>query len=239
MYQEYLEIVVEHLLENGFSDTLSEAVSIIPAMSESWIYSIVNLSEMRKEDKVKGKKKTPEFINLTQTSKKKLVKSGDKWKKLGGETVSKKTVNPEVSFGRLKQGHRTYRNSYTTGMTMGYAPQPHGTGGINRGKKKSEQTKPYELHIQDAKERARYNARNNSPRIGGMFYSTEIKVKDTDNFNKASKTFTKIQNEIAKKRKQKETRERMNDAGARFNAKRKNTQTRMSRAAERLNSDFL
>lgn len=83
------------------------------------------LVEMRKEDKVKGKKKTPLYVTSTKT-KKRLVpgdpKSGKKWK-IETQTTTHKAVNPPVAIGRFAQGQTPDSHIYN------YKPHPHGKGG--------------------------------------------------------------------------------------------------------------
>ena len=92
------------------------------------------LVEMRKEDKVKGRGKTPLYITGVRKS---IVPagagSGKKWK-----VSQEKTMNPEVASGRFRQG-QTFAGEFNR-----YNPHPHGKGGEGslgrvgwaRGKKK-------------------------------------------------------------------------------------------------------
>jgi hypothetical protein len=99
------------------------------------------LVEMRKEDKVAGKKKTPLTIPVTS---KHVRKDDGSWKVT--KVVTQKP-NPTVQFGRYKQGrgmpgdlgHHHYSTEGGTGggPGFGYKPQPHGEGGALRGVKKS------------------------------------------------------------------------------------------------------
>ena len=100
--------------------------------------------EMRKEDKVKGKEKTPLYVNPKINV---MKKSDDgKWKKETSSRFSGKgRINPVVSMARAKRPS----SKQSFGMS-GYgamandpgAPQPQGTSGgkkgIFRGKKKSD-----------------------------------------------------------------------------------------------------
>lgn len=105
-----------------------------------------NLFEMRKEDKVAGKTKTP----LTVPSGRKSIQpapegSGRKWK-----TTSYTTGNPAVTSGRFRQGARG-------GDAYGYKRHPHGgaadwtEAGTSRGVKKVKgEKKPEAGHITPA-----------------------------------------------------------------------------------------
>jgi hypothetical protein len=99
------------------------------------------LYEMRKEDKVAGKKKTP--LTLPVTTKHVRKDEGGNWKV---KKLVTHRANPEAQMGRFKQGkgmpgdpvHHTYSTEGGTGRGpgFGYRPQPHGEGGALRGKKK-------------------------------------------------------------------------------------------------------
>ena len=99
------------------------------------------LYEMRKEDKVAGKKKTP--LNLTVTTKHVRKDEDGNWKV---KKLDTQRPNPEAQLGRFKQGrgmpgdpvYHTYSTEGGTsrGAGFGYVPQPHGEGGALRGKKK-------------------------------------------------------------------------------------------------------
>jgi len=99
------------------------------------------LYEMRKEDKVAGKKKTP--LNLTVTTKHVRKDEDGNWKV---KKLDTQRPNPEAQMGRFKQGRgmpgdpvqHTYSTEGGTGRGpgFGYVPQPHGEGGALRGKKK-------------------------------------------------------------------------------------------------------
>ena len=83
------------------------------------------LSEMRKEDKVAGKKKTPLYV--TKTSKK-LEKSPEgKWET---KTTTTKRPSEGATFGRSRPLH-AHGSRY-------------GVSGIHRGVKKSQQVQPYQ-----------------------------------------------------------------------------------------------
>ena len=99
------------------------------------------LYEMRKEDKVAGKKKTP--LNLTVTTKHVRKDEDGNWKV---KKLDTQRPNPEAQMGRFRQGrgmpgdpvYHTYSTEGGTsrGAGFGYVPQPHGEGGALRGKKK-------------------------------------------------------------------------------------------------------
>jgi hypothetical protein len=104
-------------------------------LEEAYLY------EMRKEDKVAGKKKTP--LTLPVTTKHARKDESGNWKV---EKLVTQRANPEAQMGRFKQGrgmpgdpvHHTYSTEGGTsrGPGFGYVPQPHGEGGALRGVKK-------------------------------------------------------------------------------------------------------
>lgn len=97
------------------------------------------LDEMRKEDKVAGKKKTPLYLTKKyKTVQKAPEGSGKKWET---RTIEKKQINPTASLGRFKQGKEGGAPAIQAGgthggPTMGYKPHTHGEGGSGRGVKK-------------------------------------------------------------------------------------------------------
>ena len=107
------------------------------------------LHEMRKEDKVAGKKKTP--LTLPVTTKHVRKDEGGSWKV---QSVVSQKPNPEAQMGRFRQGrgmpgdagHHDYSTEGGTsgGAGFGYKPQPHGTGGELRGVKKKDQPAEYQ-----------------------------------------------------------------------------------------------
>jgi hypothetical protein len=120
---------VSHPARNRKMKTFKEFVE------EAYLY------EMRKEDKVAGKKKTPLTLPVTTKHARKDESGNWKVKKLVTHRA-----NPEAQMGRFKQGrgmpgdpvHHTYSTEGGTsrGPGFGYKPQPHGEGGALRGKKK-------------------------------------------------------------------------------------------------------
>ena len=125
------DIILSHLLDEGYADTQEAAEVIMVNMSEEWRDDILEesyISEMRKEDKVAGKKKTPLYIPGKRRSMLRAEPgSGKKWQMSEPEKVK----NPEASFGRFKQGKDL------AGKVMGYGPHPHGEGGRLRGVKQT------------------------------------------------------------------------------------------------------
>ncbi len=94
------------------------------------------LVEMRKEDKVKGKKKTPMYLNLTSKKLEKTPEGGWKMKK-----TEYKRPNPDASIGRMRQGMTASPEDAPRNPGWGterttLRRQPHGSGGEQRGKKK-------------------------------------------------------------------------------------------------------
>jgi hypothetical protein len=104
------------------------------------------LIEMRKEDKVKGKKKTPLYVNPEKDVIQRSPKGN--WKKTRIKQFSGKgVINPVVSQARMKRADytKTLHGSGTSGHT-GHSssgiilnpndpgsPQPHGTSGGKAG----------------------------------------------------------------------------------------------------------
>lgn len=120
---------VSHPARNKKMKTFKEFVE------EAYLY------EMRKEDKVAGKQKTP--LTLPVTTKHARKDESGNWKV---EKLVTHRANPEAQMGRFKQGkgmpgdpvHHTYSTEGGTsgGPGFGYRPQPHGEGGALRGVKK-------------------------------------------------------------------------------------------------------
>lgn len=83
------------------------------------------MTEMRKEDKVKGEKKTPLFVTSTSG---RVVKNPE----TGRSEVKKSTrtaLSPRAAIGRIKQGMKDPLNKYGQPETYGAARHPHGGGG--------------------------------------------------------------------------------------------------------------
>jgi hypothetical protein len=105
-----VELIAEYLLENSYVSSERDAYEFIPYMSDEWLSSILEeclveesslfnlIMEMRKQDKVAGKEKTP----LRIPSDKKRVKKTPE----GGLQVTrdKDVLNPYAALGRAKQG---------------------------------------------------------------------------------------------------------------------------------------
>ena len=94
------------------------------------------LLEMRKEDKVKGKGKTPMYLSLV--SKKAEKTPEGKWEV---KKTEYKRPNPEASVGRMRQGMTASPEDAPRNPGWGterttLRRQPHGSGGEQRGKKK-------------------------------------------------------------------------------------------------------
>jgi hypothetical protein len=95
-----------------------------------------HLYEMRKEDKVKGKGKTPMYLSLTSKKLEKTPEGGWKMKK-----TEYKRPNPDASIGRMRQGMTASPEDAPRNPGWGterttLRRQPHGSGGEQRGKKK-------------------------------------------------------------------------------------------------------
>jgi hypothetical protein len=93
------------------------------------------LTEMRKEDQVKGKKKTPLYINPEKDVIKKSPEG--RWKKTAvKQFAGKGVINPEVSQARMKRpstGASVGHSGYMSSPQDPGAPQPHGTSGGKAG----------------------------------------------------------------------------------------------------------
>lgn len=129
------------------------------------------LVEMRKEDKVAGKKKTP--LTVPVTSKHVRKDAGGAWKVT---SVVTQRPNPTAQLGRYKQGrgmpgdpaHHHYSTEGGTGggPGFGYKPQPHGEGGELRGVKKQRggptpgPTKTPAQKVADNRKKAAYKGYN-------------------------------------------------------------------------------
>jgi hypothetical protein len=121
------DIILSHLLDEGYAETQEAAEVIMVNMSEEWRDSIVeeeNLQEMRKEDKVAGKKKTP----LMVPGKRGTIQRAPEGSQRKWEKITPEVGNPAVSSGRYRQGARG-------GSELGYKRHPHGGehGGMKKG----------------------------------------------------------------------------------------------------------
>jgi len=89
------------------------------------------LVEMRKEDKVKGRKPTPLYVNPERDVVKKDPEG--KWKKTTVKRFAGKgIINPEVSMARMKRPSTNASVGHTGYMSSPQdpgKPQPHGTSG--------------------------------------------------------------------------------------------------------------
>ena len=93
------------------------------------------LVEMRKEDKVKGRKKTPLYVNPERDVVQKSPEG--RWKKTAVKRFAGKgIINPEVSLARMKRpstGASVGHSGYMSSPQDPGAPQPHGTSGGKAG----------------------------------------------------------------------------------------------------------
>jgi hypothetical protein len=109
------------------------------------------LVEMRKEDKVRGEKKTPLTVTVKSGRVEKQPEGGEtKWKLRKSERTS---LTPKAAHGRTKQGMKDPTNPYSgadsAGSTLStYSRHAHGGGGsgakapgVKRGVGKIEQQK--------------------------------------------------------------------------------------------------
>ena len=86
------------------------------------------LVEMRKEDKVKGEKKTPLYKEVGGGRVERQPEGSDtKWRVRKSE---KKGLSPRAATGRMKQGMKDPTNLYASGIEMpGATRHAHGGGG--------------------------------------------------------------------------------------------------------------
>ncbi len=82
------------------------------------------LVEMRKEDKVKGEKKTPLYVSKTSGRVEKTPEGKLEVKK---STIT--SLSPRAAIGRIKQGMKDPRNTYGQPETYGATRHAHGGGG--------------------------------------------------------------------------------------------------------------
>lgn len=132
-----LDLLVEYLVENNLAPSYEDALNIIPAMSDAWMASILEefstedsdlfdfIMEMRKEDKVKGKGKTPLNIEVRSN---KLQKVDGKWGR-----PTRTMMNPDAYTGRYNQGTLAINKGF---LPKDIRPNPHGENGRLRGVKK-------------------------------------------------------------------------------------------------------
>jgi hypothetical protein len=82
------------------------------------------LVEMRKEDKVKGEKKTPLYVSKTSGRVEKTPEG-----KLEVKKSTRTSLSPRAATGRIKQGMKNPLNTYSQPETYGAARHAHGGGG--------------------------------------------------------------------------------------------------------------
>lgn len=104
-----VDLIADYLVENLYASNIIDAYRLIPCISDEWMDIIIEeveslIVEMRKEDKVKGKTKTPLYLgSKSNTRVEKVRKSDDDygWKVTKATT---KTPNIAATIGRAKQG---------------------------------------------------------------------------------------------------------------------------------------
>jgi hypothetical protein len=82
------------------------------------------LVEMRKEDEVKGEKKTPLYVSKTSGRVEKTPEG-----KLEVKKSTRTSLSPRAAIGRLKQGMKDPLNKYGQPETYGATRHAHGGGG--------------------------------------------------------------------------------------------------------------
>jgi hypothetical protein len=150
--EEEIEIV-EYLMSEGFADDTESALIILENMSEEWAEEILEdahlIQEMRKEDKVKGKKKTPMYVDRTTKHVRNAPEgSTKKWERVDVKT---KVPNTLAMTSRIMQGlsptpkDAPRQTAYSTvggRLNFGGQMHPHGQTGSQRGVKKQKGKKP-------------------------------------------------------------------------------------------------
>lgn len=151
-----VELIADYLIENSYVSSERDAYEFIPCMSDEWLSLVLEevlneetfslydvISEMRKEDKVKGKQKTPMHIEVKGKSK--MVKTPEGgWVK---NTPTHRAVNPATVPGRYAQGmpldpEKAHPNAWAYLLDKKLRRHPHGNAqvgvpvGKSRGKKK-------------------------------------------------------------------------------------------------------
>ena len=113
-----LKVISNYLIENHFVDNYEDSLNLIPAMSDSWLEDVLLeyeelLYEMRKEDKVAGKKKTPPFVTSpgkVQKGKRSIERdSNGNLRVVREPNISipgRKIMNPELLMPVRRQGGR-------------------------------------------------------------------------------------------------------------------------------------
>lgn len=114
-----VELIVDYLVENSYASTTTNAYNLISCMSDRWISSILEevlteepslynlISEMRKEDKVRGAKKTPLYVGTKivpgKVEQYRETPDGKLITRVTPASV-KKVPNRDVMLARFKQG---------------------------------------------------------------------------------------------------------------------------------------
>jgi hypothetical protein len=188
--------------------------------------------EMRKEDKVKGKKKTPKEVEVTQRVPGKVQKGDDgKWKVTKPSTHTTKRMSTSVHLGKFRHGEigsgPGIQGGGHGGAGMGYRQHLHGVGGLHRGKKKREQPKRPETKL-NTYQRKREVSRSKYLRQSGQapsgYYSAlvgddaaeKIRQSAKKSFGAASKKWSEAEKSKPKK---KTAKERMAAAAERLGLK--------------------
>jgi hypothetical protein len=161
-----VELLADYLVENSYASTTLGAYNLIPCMSDNWMSLVLEeledlILEMRKEDKVKGKTKTPlhkgSITIPGRVEKYRETPEG----KIGMRVVpatQRKVQNPDAISGRRRQGMPAVPDTTKSGWVKNYnrflidrgreVRHPHGGGewgvkpGSKRGVKKDRGAKP-------------------------------------------------------------------------------------------------
>ena len=164
---ELYDLISGYLLDEGYADNYNEVDFIIENIEDSLFNELIY--EMRKEDKVKGKKKEPRMVEVSRRIPGKLTKGEDgKWSLKKAETHKEKMVSSKVQVGRFKHGQIGTKDGMEGGhggREMGYRQHLHGVGGLHRGKKKRDQVRVPEPKY-NAYQRKRILSRSRAERLG-------------------------------------------------------------------------
>jgi hypothetical protein len=141
-----------------FNQFINEAYAILDEDAASY-------ARKQENKKARGREgKTSKYVEKTA----KRVERNPEGK-LEVKKYTRKELNPKASVGKFKQNPTnlpSVQGGGHGGAGFGYGPHQHGSGGVNRGKKKGEQTKASEPTLNKFQRRAKVN-REKHYRTGG------------------------------------------------------------------------
>jgi hypothetical protein len=192
-----VELLADYLVENSYASTTTGAYNLIPCMSDNWMSLVLEeledlILEMRKEDKVKGKTRTPMYVG-TQIRRGRVEKYRDT---PDGEirqrvipASTKKVPDLTAVLGRRRQGMPAEPNQRLPKNYREYSRDPlatrhpHGGGeeGVPQGSKrgvkqvKGQKVKPHQTSVEKIKQklRGREEAKQAYNRSSSSSYSTQ------------------------------------------------------------------